>query len=43
MATMVTRAVFAVKDLDGSESRGKRAEIQKAPFKQVLLQPDAKA
>ena len=60
--------MFAMKDLDGSESRGKPAELQKAlapgdedkaqglameavdlklfypkPFKQVLLQPDAKA
>lgn len=60
--------MFAVKDLDGSQSRVKRAEIQKAlatgnedkaqglameavdlklfypkPFKQVLLEPDAKA
>ena len=60
--------MFAMKDLDGSESRGKPVELQKAlargdedkaqglameavdlklfypkPFKQVLLQPDAKA
>ena len=60
--------MFWVKDLDGSQSREKRAEIQKAlatgdedkaqslameavdlklfypkPFKQVLLEPDAKA